>query len=73
MSAFAGKQTFRTINSSVCLILKADVQLEVTTGSLRPIADFRNKSVHESLADTIYNSPSMGEQTKIRLFSDNQG
>ena len=25
-SAFAGKQTFRTINSNVCLILKADVQ-----------------------------------------------
>jgi len=34
MSAFAGKQTLRTINSNVRLILKADVQVKVMIGSL---------------------------------------
>jgi len=42
--------------------------MKVITGSYRPKADFRNKSVHESLADTIYNSPSMGEQTRLDYF-----
>ncbi len=39
MSAFAGKQTLRTINSNVRFILKADVQVKVMKGSFRPKAD----------------------------------
>ena len=33
MSAFAGKQTFRTIKSNVRYILKADVQTEEIIGN----------------------------------------
>ena len=39
MSAFAGKQTFRMLNSNVRLILKADVQVKVKLDSYRPEAD----------------------------------
>ena len=38
-SAFAGKQTFKTINSNVRLILKADVQVKVMKGNFRLKAD----------------------------------
>ncbi len=73
MSAFAGKQTFRTINSNVRLILKADVQVKVLLVSYRPKADIRNESIHGTFAVTLWNSPIMDGQIKIRLFSDNQG
>jgi len=42
MSAFAGKQTLRTINSNVCLILKADVQEKVMIGCNRPKIEIHN-------------------------------
>jgi len=44
MSAFAGKQTFRTINSNVRFILKADGQAKVITGSDQPKADIELKT-----------------------------
>ena len=43
MSTFAGKQTFITLNSNVCFILKADVhsvQLESFNGVKSPLFEW---------------------------------
>ncbi len=70
MSAFAGKQTFRTINSNVRFILKADVQLmmillildstqktkDANSVQMRLYIDFTQGNQKECEADTGYRS-----------------
>lgn len=66
-------------NKLQCLLLgdsghsNLDLVNDLLNVCFRPKADVRNESIHGTFAVTIWNSLIMGGQTKIRLFSDNQG